>query len=73
MGISLRPNRGVYRRRAQVTELTRLGWHLRETEDECTTQNCHKKRRGRPPNPCIRSNISLRLGPDLEFTPGDFQ
>jgi hypothetical protein len=26
-----------------------------------------QKRRGRPPNPCINSVISLRLGPDLEL------
>jgi hypothetical protein len=44
-----------------VTELTRLGWHFRQTEMNAPPKSVVQKRRGRPPNPCINSVISLRL------------
>jgi hypothetical protein len=56
-----------------VTELTRLGWHFRQTEMNAPPKSVVQKRRGRPPNPCINSVISLRLGADLELQLEDWR
>jgi hypothetical protein len=45
-----------------VGELARLGWHFRQTENECTTKVCHTEKAWQAPQPLYQFRYLITVG-----------
>ena len=50
-----------------MSELARLGWHFRQTENECTTQICRTEKAWQAPQPLYQFRYLIAAGRDLEL------